>query len=358
MAVQARARPPGRVRSGDAPRQGPTPRWPDQGQLPSQFGHGAHMTDPASPLRIFIGTEPSQVVAHRVLEHSIRRHASIPVEIMPMLDVPVPAPADPRHRARVGFTFSRFVIPELCGFEGRAVYMDADMLVFGDVADLATIPFDGAKVLCTFQRQLPAAWENKATFRPGRNVAVMLLDCSRLDWDAPKIVAGLDDGRYSYEELVYDLCLLRPDEVADSIPPEWNHLERYDSTTRLLHYTVVRTQPWKVDKNPLGNLWMAAYAEAMELGAVPPHEVEQGIAEGWLKPSLASFLHLAPGRRSAERDAAAPRQLALAELEIARLEQAIRRMQASRAWKVGSALAEAAIAGRRIARRAWAGIGR
>ena len=303
------------------------------------------------PLRVFIGTDPSQKVAHQVLAHSIRKHATIPVEITPMIDLPLPVPADPVNRARVEFTFTRFLIPELCRFEGRALYLDADMLVFGDVAELASVPFDGAKVLCSYQRVLPELWKDKAGFEGGRNIAVMLLDCSRLDWDAAKIVAGLDEGRYTYEELVYDFCIVDDDGVADTIPPEWNHLEHHDPSTRLLHYTVVRTQPWKVEKNPLGHLWLAAFAEALEAGAVDPDDVEAGIAAGHLMPDLASFLHLAPGRRVPELDAAAPCELALARMRIAGLERTLEQMRTSRTWKMARSMAVATDAGRRLTRR-------
>ncbi len=314
----------------------------------------------ARPLRIFIGTDPSQVVAHQVLAHSIRKHATIPVEITPMIDlpVPVPVPTDPAHRARVEFTFTRFLIPELCRFEGRAVYLDADMLVFGDVAELAAVPFDGAKVLCSYQRVLPDLWKDKAGFKGGRNTAVMLLDCARLDWDAAKIVAGLDEDRYTYEQLVYELCIVGDDGVADTIPPEWNHLEHRDPSTRLLHYTVVRTQPWKVEKNPLGHLWLEAFAEALEAGAVDPDDVEAGIAAGHLLPDLGSFLHLAPGRRVSELDAAAPRQLALAQMRIAGLERMLEQMRTSRTWKVARSMADATDAGRRLTRRVRSTFGR
>ncbi|MEA2972491.1 MAG: hypothetical protein QOG82_949 [Actinomycetota bacterium] len=311
-----------------------------------------------APLRIFIGTDASQVVAHQVLAHSIRRHASIPVEITPMLDLPLPVPVNPTHRARVEFTFTRFLIPELCRFEGRALYLDADMLVFGDVAELAAVPFDGAKVLCSYQRVIPELWKDKPGYKAGRNVAVMLLDCSRLDWDAAKIVAGLDEGHYTYEELVYDFCIVGDDGVADTIPPEWNHLEHRDPNTRLLHYTVVRTQPWKVEKNPLGHLWVAAFAEALEAGAVAPDDVEAGIAAGHLMPALGSFLHLAPDRRVPANDASAPRELALARMRIAGLERSLEQMRSSRAWRVGSTLAAAADAGRRLTRRARSAVGR
>ena len=310
------------------------------------------MTVAAQPLRIFVGSDNGQRVAHQVLAHSIRRHASIPVEITPMIDLPIPKPVDPANWPRAEFSFTRFMVPELCAYQGRAVYLDADMLVFGDVAELASIPFGEASVLCTLQPELPPAWKDKPHFHAGRHTAVLVLDCSRLKWDATEIVGGLDEGRYTYAELVYQLKLVEPGGVADTVPVAWNHLERFDETTRLLHYTVVKTQPWKADKNPHGHLWMAAFAEAMEAGSVNPEDVEEGVAAGYLKPSLASFLHLAPGRRSAERDSAAPRELVLAQLEIARLRGSIEQMRDSRAWKVGTALAGTIGTGRRLRQRA------
>lgn len=299
------------------------------------------------PLRIFIGTEDSQILAHRVLEHTIRTHASIPVQITPMLNLPLPVPENPDHRARVAFTFTRFLIPSLCGYQGRALYLDADMLVFGDVAELARLPFDGKKLLCSYQSQLPALWADKKEFRPGRNAAVMLLDCSRLPWKVEEIVGGLDEGRYNYEQLVHDQCLVEPDAIADTIPPEWNHLERYEpGVTRLLHYTVVRTQPWKTDGNPLGDLWMEAFAQALQAGAVPPAEVEAAVEAGHVKPSLREMRELAPGADARPTFEEAHRELVLARLRIDRLERRVDALTQSTSWKVGSALTGAARAGK------------
>lgn len=300
-----------------------------------------------SPFRIFIGTEDSQVVAHQVLEHSIRRHATVPVQVTPMLNLPVPVPANPANRARVGFSFTRFLIPELCGYEGRALYIDADMLVFGDVAELAALPFDGKKLLCTYQRELPALWAEKAHFRPGRNVAVMLLDCARLPWKADEIIGGLDEGRYTYEQLVYDQSIVAPEDIADTIPPEWNHLERYaPGLTRLLHYTVVHTQPWRSNGNPLGDLWMQAYAEALQEGAVDAAAVEKAVAAGYVKPELGQLLELAPDRGGKPGQAEAHRELALARLRVAELEGRISGLLASRSWQIGAAATGAARAAR------------
>ena len=106
-------------------------------------------------------------------------------------------------------------------------------------------------------------------------------------------------GATTYEELVYDLALVDDDDIADTIPVEWNHLERYEpGVTKLLHYTVVPTQPWRTEANPLGELWMDAYREAVEAGAIPPEEVEALLAAGPVKLSLAAPLRRAPSRQA------------------------------------------------------------
>jgi hypothetical protein len=240
------------------------------------------------PMRVFCGLDESQIVAARVLEYSIRKHASRPVRFYPMLDVPTPVPKDPENRGRTGFSFSRFHIPKFAGYKGRALYVDADMQVFGDLAELWEIPFDGAKVMCTRQDEPPEQWKDSSWFHPGRQLSVMLLDCERLDWDIEDIVGGLDAGGYDYQQLMFELCVVDPDEINDNIPPEWNHLEHYEpGKTKLLHYTVVPTQPWKNDKNPLKTLWEPEFREARAAGVVHAEEALRLARRGHIKPSLA-----------------------------------------------------------------------
>ena len=82
------------------------------------------------------------------------------------------------------------------------------MQVFGDLAELWEIPFDGAKVMCTRQDEPPEQWKDSSWFHPGRQLSVMMLDCERLDWDIDEIVGGLDEGRYDYEQLMFELCIV------------------------------------------------------------------------------------------------------------------------------------------------------
>jgi Glycosyl transferase family 8 len=247
------------------------------------------------PMRVFVGADESQLVAASVLEHSLRKHASRPVEFTTMIDLDVPEPKDPANRARTGFSFYRFLIPKLCGYRGRALYLDSDMQVFADLAELWQIPFEDDTVLCTNQPEPPAEWRDDPSFKPGRHLAVMMLDCSRLEWDVDEIVGGLDEGRYGYKELMSDLCIVPEEQIAERIPRQWNSLEHYEpGTTRLVHYTVVPTQPWKNDRNPLRETWHEGFRDALGAGAVDPTLVLRSIEGGHVKASLVNDLHLSP----------------------------------------------------------------
>jgi hypothetical protein len=253
------------------------------------------------PMRVFVGCDESQLVASSVLEHSIRKHASRPVEFTKMIDLEVPEPKDTANRARTGFSFYRFLIPKLCGYQGRALYLDSDMQVFADMAELWEIPFEDDTVLCTYQSEPPERWKNDPNFKPGRHLAVMMLDCSRLHWDIDEIVLGLDEGRYDYKQLMSDLCIVPDEQIAERIPREWNSLEQYEpGKTKLVHYTVVPTQPWKNDENPLRDLWMKEYREAVGAGAIEPDLVRRSVEAGHVKPSLAHELDEGTGDGQAE----------------------------------------------------------
>jgi hypothetical protein len=253
-------------------------------------------------MHIFCGLDESQIVAARVLEHTIRRHASRPVRFRPMLNVPTPTPKDPANRGRTGFSFSRFHIPKLMGYKGRALYVDADMQVFGDIAEVFDLPFGERKVLCTRQDEPPPQWKDSDWFHPGRQMSVMLLDCERLDWDVERIVGDLDAGKYGYRDLMFDLCIVEPDEIGDDIPPVWNHLEHYvPGETRLLHYTNVPTQPWKTDENALKHLWEPAFEEALAAQVVRGPEVQQLALQGHIKRPLAGLAPPSKARATLDR---------------------------------------------------------
>jgi hypothetical protein len=241
--------------------------------------YGLDYRPQVEPFRVFVGTTPAEMVAFRVLAHSIHRHSSIPVTVEPLTSVRSPRPRDKANQPRTNFSFARFHIPDLCGHRGRALYVDSDMLVFGDIAELAAHSLDGAWLACTTQGT-PEAWEDNSAFTPGRQFSVMLLDCSQLKWDIAEIVGQLDDGVLTYERLMFDMAIVPDDLIADDLPTAWNSLEQLDEATKLLHYTVVPSQPWVSTKNPLRDVWLDAFRDAVADRAVPRAEVERLVTAG------------------------------------------------------------------------------
>lgn len=244
------------------------------------------------PIRVYVGADRSQQLAISVLQYSIKRHTSAEIQTLPMVDLQVPAPKDPRNGQRTGFSFSRFCIPKLAGYRGKAIYMDADMLVFRDIRELWEIPFDGCKVVI----QKEVKFEQETTAKAGaparrpKQCAVMLLDCGRLDWDVGRIVADMDAGLYGYDELMYGLCILAEDEIRYGVPFEWNSLEHWDPGTRLIHYTDVNTQPWTATGNPNGQLWFDEVRRMLADGALKWDTLQHEIDTGYFRPSLARDL--------------------------------------------------------------------
>ncbi|AFY35623.1 glycosyltransferase [Calothrix sp. PCC 7507] len=241
-------------------------------------------------VRVYVGTDTSQLLAVKVLEHSIKRCTKLDVTVYPMLDLPIKKPQNPNNWQRTGFSFSRFCIPELAGYTGKALYLDADMLVFQDIASLWNIPFDGAKVV--IQEDIPNEYQktNKKLGAPSQRIkqcSVMLLDCTRLNWKIETIIDELDQDKYNYEQLMYELCILNESsDIKYSIPFKWNSLEHYDQHTCLIHYTDMATQPWASCQNKYAYLWFNELRLMLQDGSLKLEEIIQEINLGHFRPSL------------------------------------------------------------------------
>ena len=244
---------------------------------------------------VFVGADRSQLMAVAVLEHSIRRHTARPVRVSPLIDLDLPEPRDVRQGSRTNFSFARFAIPELAGYAGKGLYLDADMLVFADIGELWDTPLGQAVV--AIQEELPAhALAHAKAGAPAKRVkqsSVMLIDCARARWRATEIIAGLD-GRYTYEELMHQLCILGEGEIAYAVPFAWNSLEHYDSQTRLIHYTDMDTQPWVSPDNRHGRLWLEEVRLMLQTGALGWSDLQTEIDLRYFRPSLIEELDEMP----------------------------------------------------------------
>ncbi|MGE0742052.1 MAG: glycosyl transferase family 8 [Hyphomonadaceae bacterium] len=251
--------------------------------------------------RVFVGSDRSQLLAVKVLDFSIRRRTDMKVAVRSMHDVELPDPKDIRQGKRTGFSFTRFAIPQLSGFTGRALYLDADMLVLRDLRELYAMPFNGAKV--HVQAPPPETADKPAAPKKRvRQSSVMLLDCAALRWDPLDIIAGLD-GRYTYEELMQQLCILAPEEIGEGVPFEWNSLETYiPGRTGLIHYTDMPTQPWVHVANRNGWLWINEVRDMIDAGVLTRDEIAEEVRLGYFRPSLLEELALPRMQAAPEGD--------------------------------------------------------
>ena len=89
-------------------------------------------------INTFVGYDPREAVAFNVLSHSIHVRASQAVSITPlMLSQLKGILTRERHPLQsTDFSFSRFLTPYLSGYSGWSIFMDCDMLMLDDIANL------------------------------------------------------------------------------------------------------------------------------------------------------------------------------------------------------------------------------
>jgi len=180
-------------------------------------------------IRIFIGFDPREAVAFNVLAHSIQARASQPVAIAPlMLSQLGTLMWRERHNLQSSdFSFSRFLVPHLCDYQGWALFMDCDMLVRDDVAKLWHLRDEAFAVQCVKHDHVPAEatkflGEAQTRYEKKNWSSVMLFNnakCRALTPDYVNTASGLDLHRFNW---------LGNDELIGEIPRRWNHLVDYD----------------------------------------------------------------------------------------------------------------------------------
>ena len=206
---------------------------------------------------IVIGAARKDWLPAKVCEFTIRENLGSQIRFIHTFDLKFRRPEKPENADRTGFSYVRFAVPALCGFKGRAIYFDSDMLLFRDVKELVELPFRRAAVL-----------------RPREQTAVLVYDCERLKhWVLEDFISKLDSGEWNYHqfmELGFEPL------VANKIPKEWNQLEQYTAgTTALLHYTNLTTQPWLKSGNRLESLWHEKLRQACIEGFIDPEDVKR-----------------------------------------------------------------------------------
>jgi hypothetical protein len=239
------------------------------------------------PIRVFIAGDESRRLAARVLEYSLKKHCPLPVVCSSVNENTVRGAKRRKDPGWSEVCLDRFVIPELAGLRGRAVYLEADMLALHNIQALWEIPFEGAAVL--YAPSVPSR-------RTGR-FSVMLLNCDELKWDSREIVKALDRSARDESQSHHELCIEARQMVQPRIPREWNSSQKDEQcTAAMIHYTDKDQQPWVSCTNRSGDIWVEHLKEAVKKGFISLTEVEEAIAKGFARPSLRRQIKLSRRR--------------------------------------------------------------
>ena len=191
------------------------------------------------PIRIFIGASANgeDAEAEAVYEYSLRKNSSVPLEITWMRqshDVNSLWGGWRTEHWSTPFSGFRWAIPEACGFQGKAIYTDVDMVNFRDIADLFNTEFEPGKAIL--------ARDGKRF--GGSEFCVLVFDCAAMQ----RFTMPVEYMKKIPEIHHYLVSKLSGSAIVQSIDPRWNCLDgdgREVDDIWQLHFTEMSTQPWE-----------------------------------------------------------------------------------------------------------------
>jgi lipopolysaccharide biosynthesis glycosyltransferase len=156
------------------------------------------------------------------------------------------------------FIYTRFLVPYLCDFSGHAIFIDGDMIVRGDIAELWNMrdaACDVQVVKHDYKTRMPVKYLGaKNEDYPRKNwSSVILWNCNsfpnrKLTPDFIQRSTGAELHRFTWLD----------DSRIGKLPPEWNWLpDEYgpNADAKLLHYTLGTPCFQEFADTPQGNEW-------------------------------------------------------------------------------------------------------
>ncbi|AFY71264.1 hypothetical protein Pse7367_3014 [Thalassoporum mexicanum PCC 7367] len=193
-------------------------------------------------INVYIGYDPREAIAFHVLAHSIHCRASQPVQIVPlMLSQLGGIMTRDRHPLQsTDFSFSRFLTPYLSGYQGWSIFMDCDMLMLDDVANLWALCDDRYAVMVvkhdyTPQESTKFLGQAQTKYVKKNWSSVMLFNNAKCRSLSPNYVNGATGLN------LHQFKWLESEALIGDLPKRWNHLVGvydYDPDVSLVHYTL------------------------------------------------------------------------------------------------------------------------
>jgi len=211
-----------------------------------------------TPIPIFVGYDPREAIAYHTCINSIIRNSSRPVAIIPIALNLFKDYEETHTDGSNHFIYTRFLVPHLMQYSGWAIFIDGDMIVRGDIAelwDLQNSYMDVMVVKHDYTTRMPVKYLGaKNEDYPRKNwSSVILWNCNsfpnrRLTPEFVQKSTGSELHRFSWLD----------DERIGELPKEWNWLpDEYgpNANAKLLHYTLGTPCFHEFADTPQGDEW-------------------------------------------------------------------------------------------------------
>ena len=216
----------------------------------------------AEMIRIITGFDQREAVAFHTFYQSIISNSSTPVQITPLAINTLREYRETHSDGSNAFTYSRFLTPYLCNFEGWAIFADGDMVCQADITELWNLR-DESKAVQVVQHDYETKQTIKYFDQPNANYprknwsSVILWNCAHPAHRllTPAFVAG------STGAFLHRFSWLQNEQIG-SLPKEWNWLAiEYEdnSKAKLVHYTLGTPCFKKYAQTAMSEHWWNTY---------------------------------------------------------------------------------------------------
>lgn len=209
-------------------------------------------------IRVFMGFDPVEAVAFHVCTHSIIRHSHVPVAITPLALVNLSGYTEQHKDGSNQFIYSRFLVPHLMEYKGWAIFMDGDMLLRDDIANLWAMRDESKAVMC-----IKHDYKTRAAIKylgaknedyPRKNwSSVILWNCAH---PANRVVTPEFVEKATGAQL-HRFTWLKDEEIGE-LPIEWNWLPDEfgeNDNAKLLHFTLGLPSFYEYADSPMACEW-------------------------------------------------------------------------------------------------------
>ena len=196
-------------------------------------------------MKIFIGWDSREEDAYKVCVHTIKKHASKDVEIVPLKRDELIKQGlytrDEGGNVSTEFAYTRFLTPHLAGYKGWALFIDCDFLFTRDVAELFSLADPQYAVMCVQHDYTPSAaikmdGQKQVAYPRKNQSSCVLWNCGHpanaiITPDIVNTETGAFLHRFQWLS----------DNLIGELPLEWNWLEgeyeKPDEIPAVIHYT-------------------------------------------------------------------------------------------------------------------------